>query len=165
MLNKHMSRQAYVNKDIPITEIRRVKRDLQKFVDLYEKVTFIEELYCDETVKSEMERRGKTPQTGYKWLKTWGMMRVLTACLERRVPEEFPNCPIISWRFWKTTLSLRDCQAFLRLNKKFKKNLMLLILKGTCVDWFLIWVFWILSIPTKSSNYLPILFYVHFSFS
>ncbi len=66
-----MSRQAYVNKEIPITEIRRVKRDLQKFVDLYEKVTFIEELYCDETVKSAIEKRGKTPQTGYKWLKTW----------------------------------------------------------------------------------------------
>ena len=40
-----MSRQAYVSKDIPITEIRRVKRDLQKFVDLYNKVTFIEDLY------------------------------------------------------------------------------------------------------------------------
>ena len=66
-----MSRQAYINKDISITEIRRVKRDLQKFVDLYEKVTFIEELYCDETVKSAISRRGKTPQTGYKWLKTW----------------------------------------------------------------------------------------------
>jgi len=66
-----MSRQAYINKDIPITEIRRVKRDLQKFVDLYEKITFIEELYCDETVKSAIEKRGKTPQTGYKWLKTW----------------------------------------------------------------------------------------------
>ena len=66
-----MSRRAYVNKDIPITQIRRVKRDLQKFVELYEKVTFIEELYCDETVKSAMERRGKTPQTGYKWLKSW----------------------------------------------------------------------------------------------
>ena len=66
-----MSRQAYVNKDIPITQIRRVKRDLQKFVELYEKVTLIEELYCDETVKSAMERRGKTPQTGYKWLKSW----------------------------------------------------------------------------------------------
>ena len=66
-----MSRQAYINKDISITEIRRVKRDLQKFVDLYEKVTFIEELYCGETVKSAISRRGKTPQTGYKWLKTW----------------------------------------------------------------------------------------------
>lgn len=66
-----MSRQAYVNKDVPITEIRKVKRDLQKFVDLYEKVAFIEELYCDETVKSAMERRGKSPQTGYKWLKNW----------------------------------------------------------------------------------------------
>ena len=66
-----MSRQANVNKHIPITEIRKVKRDLKKFVDLYEKVTFIEEFYFDETVKSAMERRVKTPHTGYKWLKTW----------------------------------------------------------------------------------------------
>lgn len=66
-----MSRRIHVNKEIPITEIRRVKRDLQKFVDLYEKVSFIEELYCDETVKSAIEHRGKTPQTGYKWLKSW----------------------------------------------------------------------------------------------
>ena len=34
-----MSRQAYVNKDIPISKIRRVKRDLEKFVLLYEKIT------------------------------------------------------------------------------------------------------------------------------
>ena len=66
-----MSRQAYVNKEIPLTEIRRVKRDLQKFVQLYEKLTFIEELYCDETVISAIEHRGKTPQTGYNWLKSW----------------------------------------------------------------------------------------------
>lgn len=66
-----MSRQAYINKDIPITEIRKVKRDLQKFVDLYEKVTFIEELYDGATVKSAIEKRGKTQQTGYLWLKNW----------------------------------------------------------------------------------------------
>lgn len=66
-----MSRQAYIKKDVPITEIRKVKRDLEKFLDLYEKVTFIEELYDGATVKSAMEKRGKTPQTGYKWLKTW----------------------------------------------------------------------------------------------
>ena len=66
-----MSRQAYIKKEVPITEIRRVKRDLQKFIDLYDKVTFIEELYDGETVKSAMEKRGKTPQTGYKWLKIW----------------------------------------------------------------------------------------------
>ena len=66
-----MGRQAYINKSVSISEIRKVKRDLQKFVDLYEKVTFIEELYFDETVKSAMEKRGKTPQTGYKWLKNW----------------------------------------------------------------------------------------------
>ncbi len=66
-----MSRQAYINKDIPISEIRRVKRDLEKFVLLYEKVTFIEDLYCDETVKDSIKKHGKTPQTGYKWLKDW----------------------------------------------------------------------------------------------
>ncbi len=66
-----MSRQAYVNKDIPISEIRRVKRDLEKFVILYEKVTFIEDLYSDVTVKDSIKKHGKTPQTGYKWLKCW----------------------------------------------------------------------------------------------
>ncbi|MBQ7929119.1 MAG: transposase [Methanobrevibacter sp.] len=66
-----MSRQAYVNKNIPISEIRRVKRDLEKFVHLYEKVSFIEDLYADETVKDSIEKHGKTPQTGYKWLKDW----------------------------------------------------------------------------------------------
>lgn len=66
-----MSRQAYVNKDIPISKIRRVKRDLEKFVLLYEKITFIEDLYHDETVKDSIKKHGKTPQTGYKWLKSW----------------------------------------------------------------------------------------------
>ena len=66
-----MSRQAYIKKDIPISEIRKIKRDLKKFVDLYEKITFIEDLYCDISVKTAMEKRGKTPQTGYKWLKSW----------------------------------------------------------------------------------------------
>jgi len=66
-----MGRQAYIKKDIPITEIRKVKRDLQKFVDLYEKVSFIEDLYGGETIKSAMEMRGKSSQTGYNWLKDW----------------------------------------------------------------------------------------------
>ena len=66
-----MSRQAYIRKDIPITEIRKVKRDLQKIVDFYEKITFIEDLYSGETVKSAIEKRDKTSQTGYKWLKSW----------------------------------------------------------------------------------------------
>ena len=66
-----MSRQAYIKKDIPISEIRRVKRDLEKFVHLYEKVSFIEDLYADETVKDSIKKHGKTPQTGYKWLKDW----------------------------------------------------------------------------------------------
>lgn len=66
-----MSRQAYIRNDVPITEIRKVKRDLEKFVVLYEKVTFLEEIYSGEAVKSAMEKRGKTPQTGYKWLNSW----------------------------------------------------------------------------------------------
>ena len=66
-----MARQVNINKDVPISEIRKVKRDLQKFVDLYEKVTFIEEIYCNNSVKSAMEKRGKTAQTGYKWVKDW----------------------------------------------------------------------------------------------
>ena len=66
-----MARQVNINKDVSISEIRKVKRDLQKFVDLYEKVTFIEEIYCDNSVKSAMEKRGKTAQTGYKWVKDW----------------------------------------------------------------------------------------------
>ena len=66
-----MRRSANIKKEVPITEIRRVKRDLHKFIELYDKITFIEELYAGETVKSAMEKRGKTPQTGYKWLKSW----------------------------------------------------------------------------------------------
>ena len=66
-----MARQAYIRKDIPISEIRKVKRDLEKFVVLYEKIAFIEDLYNDETVKSAIKKHGKTPQTGYKWLKSW----------------------------------------------------------------------------------------------
>ena len=66
-----MSRHAYIKKDISISEIRKIKRDLKKFVDLYDKITFIEDLYCDISVKTAIEKRGKTPQTGYKWLKSW----------------------------------------------------------------------------------------------
>ena len=66
-----MSRHAKINKDVPISEIRKVKRDLHKFIELYDKVTFIEEIYGDVTVKEAMEKRGKTPQTGYNWLKEW----------------------------------------------------------------------------------------------
>ena len=66
-----MSRHAKINKDVPISEIRKVKRDLHKFIELYDKVTFIEEIYGDVTVKDAMEKRGKTPQTGYNWLKDW----------------------------------------------------------------------------------------------
>ena len=50
-----MARQVNINKDVSISEIRKVKRDLQKFVDLYEKVTFIEEIYCNNSVKSAID--------------------------------------------------------------------------------------------------------------
>ena len=51
-----MARQVNINKDVSISEIRKVKRDLQKFVDLYEKVTFIEEIYCNKWVKDWNEK-------------------------------------------------------------------------------------------------------------
>lgn len=66
-----MGRPVSINKTIPISQIRRVKRDLQKFIELYDKVTFIEDLYNGETVVSAIEKKNKTPQTGYKWLKEW----------------------------------------------------------------------------------------------
>ena len=66
-----MSRPVQIDKDVPITEIRKIKSDLKKFVLLYEKITFIEEIYAGKSVKEAMESRNKSPQTGYKWIKEW----------------------------------------------------------------------------------------------
>ncbi len=37
-----MSRQANIKKEVPISKIRSVKRDLKVFVDLYDKVSLME---------------------------------------------------------------------------------------------------------------------------
>ena len=92
-----MARQVNINKDVSISEIRKVKRDLQKFVDLYEKVTFIEEIYCNNSVKSAMEKRGKLKQV-INGLRI-GMKRVLMVCLERKDPEEIQNCLTFNLKF------------------------------------------------------------------
>ena len=70
-LNKIMSRKAYVNKEIPLSKIFEVKADLKRYMEFYEKITFIEDLYAGETVKYAIEKRGRTIPTGHAWLKSW----------------------------------------------------------------------------------------------
>ena len=66
-----MSRNAYINKEIPLSKIHEVKADLKRYVEFYEKITFIEDIYAGETVKYAIEKRGKTIPTGHAWLKAW----------------------------------------------------------------------------------------------
>ena len=66
-----MTRKAYVNTKIPISKIYKVKAQLKRHVEFYEKVTFIEDLYSGETVKYAIKKRGKTIPTGHAWLKAW----------------------------------------------------------------------------------------------
>lgn len=66
-----MSRNAYVNKEIPLSKIHEVKADLKRYIEFYEKITFIEDIYAGETVKYAIEKRGKTIPTGHAWLKAW----------------------------------------------------------------------------------------------
>lgn len=66
-----MSRNAYINKDIPLSKIHEVKADLKHYIEFYEKITFIEDIYAGETVKYAIEKRGKTIPTGHAWLKAW----------------------------------------------------------------------------------------------
>ena len=37
----------------------------------FEKLTFIEDIYAGEQVNYDIEKRGKTAQTGYNWVKSW----------------------------------------------------------------------------------------------
>ena len=46
-----MSRNAYINKKIPLSKIHEVKADLKHYIEFYEKITFIEDIYAGETVK------------------------------------------------------------------------------------------------------------------
>ena len=66
-----MSRNAYINKKIPLSKIHEVKADLKRYIEFYEKITFIEDIYAGETVKYAIEKRGKTIPTGHAWLKAW----------------------------------------------------------------------------------------------
>ncbi|MCQ2970344.1 MAG: helix-turn-helix domain-containing protein [archaeon] len=66
-----MSRNAYINKEIPISKIHEVKADLKHCIEFYEKITFIEDIYAGEKVKYAIEKRGKTIPTGHAWLKAW----------------------------------------------------------------------------------------------
>ena len=66
-----MSRNAYINKDISLSKIHEVKADLKHYIEFYEKITFIEDIYAGETVKYAIEKRGKTIPTGHAWLKAW----------------------------------------------------------------------------------------------
>jgi transposase len=66
-----MSRTAYVNKEIPLSKIHEVKSDLKRYIEFYEKIVFIEDIYAGETVKYAIEKRGKTIPTGHAWLKAW----------------------------------------------------------------------------------------------
>ena len=143
-----MSRQAYVNKDIPITQIRHVKRDLQKFVELYEKVTFIEELYCDETVKSAMERRGKTPQTGYKWLKSWND-EGFDGLFRKEGSGRISKLSDYQLEILKKNITVKGLSTVSEIKDEIQREF-----RVTYSDWTL-------SIQTKLNNHLHILFYVH----
>ncbi|WP_296861499.1 hypothetical protein [uncultured Methanobrevibacter sp.] len=64
-----MSRNAYINKEIPISKIHEVKEDLKCYVEFYEKITFIKDIYTGETVKYAIEKSEKIIPTDYAWLK------------------------------------------------------------------------------------------------
>ena len=66
-----MGRNILINKEIPLDEIRREKQEIKKEWAYFEKLTFIEDVYAGEQVNYAIEKRGKTAQTGYNWVKSW----------------------------------------------------------------------------------------------
>lgn len=66
-----MGRKIFINKETSIKKIRKEKRKIKDNWELYEKLTFIEDLYHEETVKYAIEKRGRSTQTGHNWLKRW----------------------------------------------------------------------------------------------
>ncbi len=66
-----MGRNVFINKEIPLDEIRREKSEIKKEWAYFEKLTFIEDVYAGENVNYAIEKRGKTAQTGYNWVKLW----------------------------------------------------------------------------------------------
>lgn len=61
-----MGRNATINKEISLDEIRREKAKVKSEWAYFEKLTFIEDIYAGEQVKYAIEKRGKTSQCGYK---------------------------------------------------------------------------------------------------
>lgn len=66
-----MGRNAIVNKEIPLSKIRERKSEIRAEWQLYEQLTFIEDIYHGENVNYAIKKRGKTTQTGHNWLKKW----------------------------------------------------------------------------------------------
>ncbi|WP_220607754.1 hypothetical protein [Methanobrevibacter oralis] len=50
-----MSRKAYINKDIPLSKIHEVKADLKHYIEFYEKITFIEDIYLKRNVEKQFQ--------------------------------------------------------------------------------------------------------------
>lgn len=51
-----MGRNAYINKEIPLSKIHEVKADLKRYIEFYEKITFIEDIYAGEIVKYAIKK-------------------------------------------------------------------------------------------------------------
>lgn len=66
-----MGRKAFVNTEIKISTIRETKREYRQYVEAYDRLTFIEDLYNGKNVKEASKLNNITPQTGYNWLNEW----------------------------------------------------------------------------------------------
>ena len=66
-----MGRNILLNKEIPLSEIRKEKAKIKSEWSYFEKLTFIEDVYAGEHVNYAIEKRGKSAQTGYNWVNAW----------------------------------------------------------------------------------------------
>ena len=66
-----MGRKAFVDKTISKTTIREIKREYRQYIEAYDRLTFIEDLYDEKTVKEASKINNITVQTGHNWLKEW----------------------------------------------------------------------------------------------
>ena len=66
-----MARKAFVDKTISRNSIRETKREYRQYIEAYDRLTFIEDLYGGKTVKEASKMNNITVQTGHNWLKEW----------------------------------------------------------------------------------------------
>ena len=66
-----MGRKAFVDKSISKTSIREIKREYRQYIEAYDRLTFIEDLYDGKNVKEASKLNNITVQTGHNWLKEW----------------------------------------------------------------------------------------------